>query len=498
MAEQKYLVLDFGASHGRCIVAKYDGESFEMETVHEFDNIPVRFAGTLYWDVLRLANEAKTGIKAAYQRHRDLCSVGIDTWGCDFGYLDKGGRLLENPVNYRDEARYIYKKELDEAFGEYEIFKLGGTNTNNIMGLYELYAQKQQDASALCAAERLLMMPDLLNYNLTGVAVNEYTNATMTLMVDQENKQWEKRFFEQLKLPEHICGEILQPGTLIGEIQPAVAHDYEVPQLPVVAVATHDTASAMAGVPVSAEQTQDWAYISLGTWAIFGVEGNTIHRDRRTFELGFANQGGCEGKTNLVNLFTGLWVIQECHKRWSEEAGRKLKWDEVIDAAQKAGGGRAFIDLDAEEFAHPNPNMPLRIQEYQKKCGGYVPQGMGEVARCVYDSLVLAIKYCGLAIERITGKKLELLHVVGGGSKSSVLCQWIADAIGVHVKAGPAETTSVGNLLMQMKGLGHIASLQAGRQIAARSADTKDYYPAKGGGWDDLFERYMKAVGKTI
>lgn len=501
MAEQKYILFDFGASNGRCMVAGFDGERITMEEIHGFDNVPVNYAGVLYWDILRLVNELKIGIQKACKLYPDAVSIGIDTWGCDFAYIDKYGKLLANPVNYRDEARYRYKNDLDALFGgEYEVFKLGGANTNNIMSLYEFYANKREDSSALDRAERFLMMPDLLNYYLTGIPTNEYTNATMTLMVDQKNKKWEKEFINRLELPDKLFGELLMPGTQIAGIQKRVLEELEVPALSVIGVATHDTSSAIAGVPLSTKE-DNWAFLSLGTWAIFGVESDVAYLDERTFSTGLGNQGGCEGKNNFVNLFTGLWVIQQCYERWNYEAGEKIGWDAVVKAVEQAQNSmsseRAFIDPDAPEFAQPNSNMPHVVQEYCKKRGMPVPQGMGEIATCIFESLVLKIKKCFHDVQSITGKEIEILHVFGGGSKNRVLCQWIADALKVQVKAGPAETTSVGNVLMQMKGNGVISSLSEGRVISAKSAESEtiEYYQ-KGdvGKWEQYYEKYMKIL----
>ena len=497
MTKQKYLLLDFGASHGRCIVAEYDGNTFTMETVHDFDNVPATFGGTLYWDTLRLVSDAKAGIKKAFRKHPEIVSIGVDSWGCDYGYIDKAGKLVANPVNYRDATRYIYKKKLDGWFGEYEIFRLGGANTNSIMGLYGLYAHKEEDAFELKVADRLLMEADIFNYWLTGVPTNEYTLSTMMLMVDQKNKVWEKQLFDKLELPYHIVKDLTMPGTPISKMQAGLAEELGIPRVPVIAVAAHDTASAMAGVPATAA-SKNWAYVSLGTWAIYGVEGDSIYSDRKTFELGFANQGGCEGKTNLVDLFTGLWVIQECYRRWKDEADGNLSWNDVVAACEKAEWGKSFIDLDAEAFAHPHPNMPERIRQYLNERGEPAPNGMGEVARCVYESLALALKYRNAAMERITGVKTDVLHCVGGGANNALLCQWLADALGITVMAGPAETTSVGNLIMQMKGLNAINSIKEGRELAARSSSVREYTPQDTQKWNSWFDAYLKAAGKTL
>lgn len=496
MKNQKYLLYDFGASHGRCIVAKFDGATFVMEEIHEFENRPVNYAGTLYWDILRLSSEIKIGIQKAFARYTDIVSVGIDTWGCDFGFIDKNGKLLANPANYRDEWRYKYKPMLDKEQGEYNLFQLGGVSTNNIMGLYHLYAMQQEKASELEYADKFLMIPDLLNYYLTGIAANEYTDATMSLMVDQQNKTWQKKIFKAIGIKESLFSPLVMPGHVLGNLQNNICNEFEVKSIPVINVASHDTASAIAGVPLT-NTNLDWAFISLGTWAIFGIETDKQFLSEDVFRCGLANQGGCEGKTNFVDLFTGLWVIQQCYERWCKENGKRIGWDAVINAAQTACGGKAFINLDAIDFAQPNPNMPNQIQKYCAATNQGVPCDMGEIARCVFESLVLKFKVCHDNVIKFTGRNIALLHVFGGGSKNRLLCQWTADALRTPIMAGPSETTSVGNLLMQLKGMGEISNLSEGRQISGRSANPREYLPTNTDVWDDYYARYMKIVNSN-
>lgn len=496
MNTKKYLLFDYGASHGRCIVASYNGETFQMEEIHEYDNRPVNYAGTLYWDILRLASELKIGMQKAFSKYPDISSVGIDTWGCDFGFIDKKGKLLANPTNYRDELRYQYKPVLDEQFGEYNLFRLGGVNTNTIMGLYHLYGLLRENAPELAIADKFLMIPDLLNYYLTGIAANEYTDATMSLMVDQQNKIWQKDILGPLGIPAHLFSPLVMPGTVLGPLQTSTCTEFEVPSVPVVAVASHDTASAIAGTPLSRTDA-DWAFISLGTWAIFGIESDAPYISEEVFRSGLANQGGCEGKTNFVDLFTGLWVIQQCYERWCRDSGEKIGWDAVVKAAQSARGGIAFIKLDAAEFAQPNPNMPRAIQRYCVEHGLSMPEGMGEIARCVFESLVLKFRDCYENVRRFTRRNISLVHIFGGGSRNALLCQWTADALGVPVVAGPAETTSVGNLLMQMLGTGEIGSLAEGREISGRSACPLEYLPQDRSLWNDYYTQYLKGSGRA-
>jgi sugar (pentulose or hexulose) kinase len=423
--------------------------------------------------------------------------MGIDTWGCDFGFIDKRGRLQASPMNYRDDWQQRYKPILDEAFGEYEIFRLAGANTLAIMGLYRMYAMTQEHAVELEYAGRLLMVPDLMNYYLTGVAANEYTNATMTLMVDQQNKTWQKQLINALQFPPHVFDTLTMPGTVLGPLSSRICDEYEVPPLPVVMVASHDTASAIAGVPLKDTDSR-WAFLSLGTWAILGIESDAVYTDRETFETGFATQGGCEGRNNFVNLFTGLWIIQQCYERWCRDAGRTIGWDAVVEAVKNARGGSAFINPDTAVFAPPSPNMPGVVAQYCADTGQPVPQGMGEIARCVYESFVIKLRDCYEDLKRLTGSGFDLLHIFGGGVQNRLLCQWIADALDIQVKAGPVETTSVGNLLMQMIGTGEISGLKQGRDIAAASFSLTEYVSSQDAKWDHYHKIYTARVKHAL
>ena len=316
----------------------------------------------------------------------------------------------------------------------------------------------------------------------------------MSLMVDQTEKTWQKQILGPLGFDARIFGDIVMPGNVLGPIQKCICDELEIPAVPVINVASHDTASAIAGIPL-VDKDKQWAFISLGTWAIYGVETDRQYLDEEVFESGFANQGGCEGKTNFVDLFTGLWVIQQCYERWCKDADKKIGWDAVVSAAENAKSGQAFLDLDSPKFAQPNANMPQQIQQYCRDTGQTAVEGMGEIARCVFESLVLKFKICNANVKKFTGKDIELIHVVGGGSKNRLLCQWTADAIGVPVKAGPAETTSVGNLLIQLKGMGEIESLDEGRALSGRSSKTKEYIPGSSTDvWDTYLKRYQKIL----
>ena len=497
MADKKYLIFDFGASNGRAIVASFDGKRFDMEVTHRFDNGPVWAAGTLYWDLLHLVDELKTGLRASLRDHGPIESLAIDTWGCDFGFIDRRGKLLNNPVNYRDPRRHELAAELHKEISPREIFELGGSPVIDIMSLYQMYAFRHDGAVEMTEGDRFLMMPDLLNYELTGRPVNEFTNATMTLMCNQVTRNWESVFFEKLGFDRSQFADPVMPGTVLGPVRGEVCRELEIDPVQVVAPATHDTASAVAGIPVTADAGH-WAFISMGTWCIGGIEPGELLINDDVFESGYGNQGGVEGRNMLVRLLTGLWIVQQCREKWVKDKGADIAWDEIVAACGSLDGGTPLIDVDDARFGEPHVDMPSVVADWCEATGQTRPGGMGEIARCVYASLVMKFRENMRTLHRLTGKPIDRLHLVGGGVQNRMLCQWTADAMGVPVVAGPTETTSVGNLLAQLLASGEISSVPEGREIAAASCNLEHYEPSNTAWWDDAFERYEKVVGQMV
>ena len=494
MAEKNFLIFDLGASNGRAVVARFDGERYTLDVTHRFDNRPVLAAGTLCWDLLRLYSEIKIGIQKTLRAYPRIESMGLDTWGVDFGFIDRKGRILGNPVHYRDARRNAATQDVFRIMPARRLFDLTGVFVLSIDSLFCLHAMKADGSPELANADRLLMMPDLFNYLLTGEAVNEFAIATTTLAFNQSEGRWEPRVLEPLGIPTGLFRPPVMPGTLIGPLQESVRHELEVPAIPVIAPATHDTASAETGVPVT-ERGRSWAFLSIGTWGVLGVETPAPVISEEVFASGCGNEGGAEGRNLLVANITGLWIAQQCREKWIKETGSELPWDSIVRGCREAPCLAAFIDVDDPVFAGVQPDMPRVIAGYCRDKGLPVPAGRGEAARCVYESLALKFRRRLEQQESLTGGAIDLIHMVGGGTQNESLCQWTADATGVPVVAGPVETTVAGNLLMQLKGTSQISSLEEGRRIVSVSSDTRTYEPRDASAWDEAYARYRRAFG---
>lgn len=483
------LAIDLGASSGRVIAAQTDGKTLRCHEIHRFANEPVACCGSLYWDVLNLFNQIKKGIALAAQRYT-VKSLAIDTWGVDFGLLDKNGNLVALPVHYRDHMTDGMMEKAFEIVPKKEIFAKTGLAFLQFNTLYQLLALK--DDPALQIAEKLAFMPDLLMYLLTGELGTEYTIASTSQLVDPVARDWSWDIIRAFGLPERLFTPIQPAGSVRGTLLPEIAEETGVKQVPVIAVGTHDTASAVAAVPA---QEARFAYISSGTWSLLGAETERPLLDASVMEWNYTNEGGVCGKTRLLQNIMGLWIIQECKREWDRK-GEVVDFGELVKMAEQAPAFRSIIDVDDPRFL-PTGDMLGRIQGYCQETNQPVPQTKGEFSRLIYESLALKYRLCVERLERdLLGHKVDVLHIVGGGSKNVMLNQFTANALRIPVIAGPSEGTVIGNLLMQAMALGAFDSLASLRACVAASFPTETFQPeGEEKAWDEAYARLL-ALGK--
>jgi rhamnulokinase len=478
--------VDLGAQSGRIGVGRFDGDRLAVEEVHRFPNVPVKTRGRLHWDVLRLYADVLDGLHVAGRAER-VDSVAVDSWAVDFGLVDRRGDLLRNPVHYRDSRRAKEFEAVLERIPPRELFDRTGIQLlpiNTIFELAAMAADRDLD-SALAADGRLLLIPDLMHHWLCGSTASEHTNATTTQCLDVNDGTWLVEILELLGIPCGMLPEIVPPATVLGAVTPDVAEETGVGSPAVVATATHDTASAVAAIPLRGDRA---AYISLGTWSLVGVEAREPVMSDAAFRANVTNEGGVEGTFRVLRNVTGLWLVHECARVWSH-SGRSYSNDDLVGLAESAEPLRSLVDPNDPSFTEPG-DMPARIGEYCERTGQLRPADEGAVLRCIFESLALKHAETVDAIGALTGRTLEEVHVVGGGARNELLCRWTADASGRVVEAGPAEATLVGNILVQAMALGEISSLEEGREVVRRSFAPEVFEPEHSTEWMEARERF--------
>jgi rhamnulokinase len=500
VATSNYLALDLGAESGRGLLGRFDGERLVLEEVHRFPNGPVRMLDTLYWDLPRLCDDVKTALRKGAVQAEALDGVGVDTWGVDFGLIGRGDTLLGNPVHYRD-ART--DGMIEAAFARVpreRIYAITGLQFLPFNTVYQLLSLALARSPLLEVAETLLLMPDLFGWLLTGRRAGERTDASTTQLLDAERGIWSDELCHGLALPRAILPELIEPGTILGPLRRSVAEEVGLSApVTVIAPATHDTASAVAAVPVpssgqapSTGAAPDWCYLSSGTWSLLGVEVRRPVKSAATMKYNFTNEGGVAGTTRLLKNIMGLWLVQECRRTWAR-AGRELSYEELTARAQAAGPLAAIVDPDDATFlAHGD--MPARLAAFCTKTGQVPPRDEGAMVRCCLDSLALKYRWTIDRLEAILGSTITTIHVVGGGTKNALLCQLTADACGRPVHAGPVEATAIGNILMQALGRGRLGSVGELRAVVARSFPVTIYEPRDTSVWADAAGRFAALV----
>jgi len=494
MAEKAYLAVDIGASSGRHVAGLFDGRRVRLAEVHRFGNGPAPAAGHLYWNLLSQWGHIRAGLRAAGAAYGDsLASVGIDTWGVDFGLLGPHDELLGNPFHYRDCRTDGMLERALALVPRDEIFAQTGVQFMQINSLYQLLAMKLSDSPVLAAANRLLMMPDLFHWLLTGVKANEFTNATTTQFYNPLQNAWAAPLLEQLGLPTGMLGEILQPGAKLGPLRPDVAGETNLSKLQVVLPGTHDTASAVLAVPAASglpEKHPAWCYISSGTWSLMGVEIDRPIVNERCLKLNFTNEGGIGGTTRLLKNIAGLWLVQECRRIWNQ-SGQDYRWEDLNQLSAAAPPLASLVDPDDPELLAP-AHMPQALQAFCRRTGQTVPENPGAILRSAIESLALKYRQVLTSLEELIGNRIEVIHIVGGGVRNQQLCQAAADACQRPVIAGPIEATALGNVLMQAVAAGDFASISQARQAVRESFEVEHYEPHASAAWDEAYDRFSK------
>lgn len=491
MTEQyNYLAIDLGAESGRSMVGSLEGDRLALTETHRFANQPVRSPDGLHWDVLRLWAEIKMGIGISSTKfNQKLESMGIDAWGVDFSLLDQQGGLLSNPYHYRDKRTDGMLEQAFKRMPPSDIFTCTGVQFMQINTLYQLLAMSLPGSPLLDIAEKFVTIPDLFNYWLSGEITNEFTNSTTTQCFDPRKRDWAAPVLRAMGIPRHIFGPVTDSGTPIGTLRPEVAEETCSGGVQIILPACHDTGSAVVAVPA---QTQDFAWISSGTWSIVGTETPQPHVDEKALRYNFTNEGGVFGTWRLSKNVMGLWLVQECRRAWSRK-GEELSYDEMTRLATEAEPFLSIMDPDFEGFLHPG-DMPSQIQEYCADTNQAVPQTKGQILRIALEGIAMKYRFVLERLEDLTGKHLGIIHIIGGGTKNRLLNQFAADATRRVVVTGPVEAASIGNILMQAIGLKHLDSLAEARNVVRMSFNLEVYEPAKVTAWDEPYSRLQKLM----
>ena len=488
-----FLAFDIGSSEGRVSIGTLAGDRLNIQFLHRFPNKAVPVQDSLYWDILYLWDGVLAGLQRCFGAagcHPE--SLALDTWSVDFALLDSAGSLLGLPFHYRDSRT---DGMLEAAFARVpreEIFAVTGIQFMQISTLYQLLAMAIADSPALRVASHLLTIPDLLNYWLSGVMVNEFTNATTTQCYNPITGTWAKEMLERMGIPSHIFGKVVQPGTVIGSLRADLAEAAGLAPMPIIAPACHDTGSAVAAVP-SAEQ--NFAWISSGTWSIMGVEWPEALVNEQSLAFNITNEGGIDGTCRVSKNIMGLWLVQEARRTWGQEDGVTASYDELAKLAAAAEPFTSVIDVDDDTFLPPG-DMPARVRAYCKRTGQHVPEDKSQVMRCIYEGLALKYRWVLEHIEKMLGTRFDAINIVGGGTQAEILSQFTADCTGRTVVTGPVEATAIGNLLMQARALGRLSSKEEMRAIVRNSTELNTYQPRSDARWDAALAKLNELIAK--
>ena len=484
-----FFAVDLGATSGRTIIGTIENGKMSLEELTRFDNNLIETGGHFYWDIFALYNEVINGLRLVAKRQIEIQSIGIDTWGVDFVCVGSDGAILRNPLAYRDPHTVGKMEEyFEKKVTRDEVYNITGIQFMNFNSLFQLYAMDEAGNTALRNADKVLFVPDALSYMLTGNAVCEYTIASTSQMLDPRTKDLDSRLVESVGLKRGQFGEMVNPATVIGTITEEVQKMTGLGAVPVIAVAGHDTGSAVAAVPAANEK---FAYLSSGTWSLMGIETQDAIINARSFDLNFTNEGGIEGTTRFLKNICGMWIYERCRKEWKDAEG--LGHAELQSAAMECEPFRSLINPDDPIFANP-ASMVDAITTYCEKTNQPIPQGYAQTCRCIFDSLALRYRQVFAWLKEFADFDINVLHIIGGGSKNEYLDQFTANSCGVTVLAGPQEGTAIGNIMLQAKAAGIVGDIWEMRRIIADSLELKRFEPQDKEIWDAAYEKYLDIV----
>ena len=489
MEDKKYFfAVDLGATSGRTIIGTLTEGKIELEELTRFDNNLIETGGHFYWDIYALYFEIIKGLKLAAQRELPIRSIGIDTWGVDFVCVGKDGALLRNPLSYRDPHTFgMMEDYFERAIDKAKVYDITGIQFMNFNSLFQLYAMRKNNDSALAGAEKILFVPDALSYMLTSKMVCEYTIASTSQMLDPRTKQLDEQLLASVGLSRDNFGRMVNPATEIGVLTKEVQQLTGLGAIPVIAVAGHDTGSAVAAVPAKDEK---FAYLSSGTWSLMGIETRNAIINDLSYERNFTNEGGIDGTTRFLKNICGMWLYERCRKEWTDAPKSHT---ELIAAAMEQPAFQSIINPDDPMFANP-ASMVEAIKDYCRQTGQHVPEGYAEICRCIFESLALRYRQVFNYLREMASFPIEVLHIIGGGSLNAYLNQFTANSLGIEVLAGPQEGTAIGNIMLQAKASGDVGDIWDMRRIIAASIELKRFEPTDKDQWDNAYGRFLKIV----
>ena len=492
-----FFAVDLGATSGRTIIGHLEKDAFSLEEVTRFPNNLIEQGGHFYWDIYALYFEMIRGLKEVARRGLEITSIGIDTWGVDFVLIGEDNAILRNPRAYRDPITFEAMDDyLKNVLSRREVYDITGIQLMNFNSLFQLYAMKQEGNAALKHAQKILFVPDALSWMLTGEEVCEYTIASTSQLLDPRSKELDEKLLSSLGLTRQLFGKMVQPGTVIGTLTEEVQKMTGLGAVPVIAVAGHDTGSAVAAVPAKDEH---FAYLSSGTWSLMGIETQEAIINDLSYERNFTNEGGIEGTTRFLKNICGMWLYERCRKEWAasaiamEQAAAALSHPELQGSAMQVEAFRSLINPDDPLFANP-ASMLEAIRQYCRQTHQAVPETPAEICRCIFDSLAMRYKQVFQWLQEFSSTPLNILHIIGGGSLNQYLNQFTANATGVTVLAGPQEGTAIGNIMLQAKSAGVVKDIWEMRKIIANSLQLVKYEPQDQAVWDTAFETYLNIV----